>query len=179
VPHKNIVVEAFMKIRVTIILLLIFPGIAICGQLETKFGPILFETNEQIIDYGQSLVPKEYPELHLRPLTLEAIISRHEKIFTEVCAKLDINLNGIKTKIRIVDSLEQLHVEYKRYVPHSEKSVTSFYSHRDKTIWYSPERLSHGIILHETAHAIMDHYFIRPIPAGVDELVSEMLEQTN
>ena len=168
-----------MKISVTIILLLIFPSISICGQLETKFGPILFETNEQVIDYGRGLVPKGNPELHLLPLSFEAIIYRHEKIFAEVCAKLDINLNGIKTKIRIVDSLEQLHIEYKRYVPHSEKAVTSFYSHPDKTIWYTPERLSYGIILHETAHAVMDHYFIRPIPSGVDELVSEMLEQSN
>ena len=168
-----------MKIRFTIILLLIFPGTSICGQVETKFGPILYETNKQIIDYGQSLLPKGHPERHLRSLTLGAIISRHERLFAEVCEKLDIHLNGIKTKVRLVDSLEQLHVEYKRYVPYSEKSVTSFYSHPDKTIWYSPERLSYGIILHETAHAVMDHYFIRPIPSGVDEFVSEMLEQSN
>lgn len=168
-----------MKIIVTIILLLIFPSISICGQLETKFGPILFETNEQITDYGRSLVPKGRPELHLRPLTFEAIIYRHEKIFAEVCTKLDIHLNGIKTTIRIFDSLEQLHVEYKRYVPNSDKTVNAFYSHLDKTIFYTPERLSYGIILHETAHAVMDHYFIRPIPSGVDELVSEMLEQSN
>ena len=97
-PRKNILVEAFMKISVTILLLIIFPSIAICGQLETKFGPILFETNEQVVEYGRSLVPKENPELHLRPLTFEAIIYRHEKIFADVCAKLDIHLNGIKTK---------------------------------------------------------------------------------
>ena len=61
----------------------------------------------QVVDYGRSLVPKGNPELHLLPLTFEAIIYRHEKIFAEVCAKLDIHLNGIKTKIRIVEPLEQ------------------------------------------------------------------------
>ena len=86
---------------------------------------------------------------------------------------------ALKRKIRIVGSVEQLHVKYKRYVPNSLKTVTSFYSHVDKTIWYTPERLSYGIILHETAHAVMDHYFIRPIPPGVDELISEMLEHSN
>ena len=168
-----------MKILITIFLLLIFPGSANSGQLETKFGPILYESNKQLRDYGQSLVPKNTPEHHLHTLTHATIISRHESIFEDVCAKLDIMLNGIKTTIRIVDSLEQLRVEYNRYVPHSEKAVTSFYSHQDKTIWYATERLSYGLILHETAHAVMDHYFIRPIPAGVDELVSEMLEQSN
>lgn len=168
-----------MKTPVTFFLLLILPATSICGQLETKFGPILYETDEQIFDYGQSLAPEDQTERHPRPLKLKEIISRHETIFEYVCTKLDINLNGSKTTVRIIESLEQLRVEYNRYVPHSKKAVTSFYSHADKTIWYSPERLTHGIILHETAHAVMDHYFIRPIPVGVDELISEMLEQSN
>ena len=168
-----------MKFHLTIFLLLILPSASVCAQLETKFGPVLYETNEQIIDYERSLGPKDNPDSHRTNPSLETIISRHEKLFEEVCTKLDIHLNDIKTTVRIVASLDQLRAEYKRYVPNSDKAVTAFYSHQDKTIWYSQERLSYGIILHETAHAVMDHYFIRPIPAGVDELVSEMLEQTD
>ncbi len=168
-----------MKFHLTIFLLLFLPSASVCAQLETKFGPVLYETNEQIIDYERSLGPKENPESHRTNPSLETIISRHENLFEEVCAKLDIYLNDIKTTVRIVASLDQLRAEYKQYVPNSDKAVTAFYSHQDKTIWYSQERLSYGIILHETAHAVMDHYFIRPIPAGVDELVSEMLEQTD
>ena len=168
-----------MKFHLTIFLLLILPSASVCAQLETKFGPVLYETNEQIIDYERSLGPKDNPDSHRTNPSLETIISRHENLFEEVCAKLDIYLNDIKTTVRIVASLDQLRAEYKRYVPNSDKAVTAFYSHQDKTIWYSQERLSYGIILHETAHAVMDHYFIRPIPAGVDEFVSEMLEQTD
>ena len=168
-----------MKFHLTIFLLLILPSASVCAQLETKFGPVLYETNEQIIDYERSLGPKDNPDSHRTNPSLETIISRHENLFEEVCAKLDIYLNDIKTTVRIVASLDQLRAEYKRYVPNSDKAVTAFYSHQNKTIWYSQERLSYGIILHETAHAVMDHYFIRPIPAGVDELVSEMLEQTD
>ena len=168
-----------MKFHLTIFLLLILPSASVCAQLETKFGPVLYETNEQIIDYERSLGPKDNPDSHRTNPSLETIISRHENLFEEVCAKLDIYLNDIKTTVRIVASLDQLRAEYKQYVPNSDKAVTAFYSHQDKTIWYSQERLSYGIILHETAHAVMDHYFIRPIPAGVDELVSEMLEQTD
>jgi hypothetical protein len=168
-----------MKFHLTIFLLLILPSASFCAQLETKFGPVLYETNEQIIDYERSLGPKDNPDSHRTTPSLETIISRHENLFEEVCAKLDIYLNDIKTTVRIVASLDQLRAEYKRYVPNSDKAVTAFYSHQDKTIWYSQERLSYGIILHETAHAVMDHYFIRPIPAGVDELISEMLEQTD
>jgi hypothetical protein len=168
-----------MKFHLTIFLLLILPSASICAQLDTKFGPILYETNEQIIDYERSLGPKDNRDSHRTNPSLETIISRHENLFEEVCAKLDIYLNDIKTTVRIVASLDKLRAEYKRYVPNGDKAVTAFYSHQDKTIWYSQERLSYGIILHETAHAVMDHYFIRPIPAGVDELVSEMLEQTD
>ena len=168
-----------MKFHLTIFLLLFLPSASVCAQLETKFGPVLYETNEQIIDYERSLGPKDNPDSHRTNPSLETIISRHENLFEEVCAKLDIYLNDIKTTVRIVASLDQLRAEYKQYVPNSDKAVTAFYSHQDKTIWYSQERLSYGIILHETAHAVMDHYFIRPIPAGVDELVSEMLEQTD
>ena len=163
-----------MKFQLIIFFLLILPGTSFCAQLETRFGPVIYETQEQIIDYERSLGPRS----QRKSPTLETIIDRHESLFEVVCKKLDIYLKNSKTTVRIVTSLEQLRAEYKRYVPGSNKAVTAFYSHQDKTIWYSQERLSYGIVLHETAHAVMDHYFIRPIPAGVDELVSEMLEQT-
>ena len=119
----------------------------------------MYETNEQSIDYERSLGPKDNPGFHRTNPSLETIISRHENLFEEVCAKLDIYLNDIKTTVRIVASLDQLRAEYKRYVPNGGKAVTAFYSHQDKAIWYSQERLNYGIILHETAHAIMYHYF--------------------
>ena len=167
-----------MKFQLIIFFLLILPGTSFCAQLETRFGPVIYETQEQIIDYERSLGPRDNADSQRTSQTLETIISRNESLFVVVCEKLDIYLKNSKTTVRIVTSLEQLRAEYKRYVPGSNKAVTAFYSHQDKTIWYSQERLSYGIVLHETAHAVMDHYFIRPIPAGVDELVSEMLEQT-
>ena len=117
-----------MKFHLTIFLLLILPSASVCAQLETKFGPVLYETNEQIIDYERSLGPKDNPVSHRTNPSLETIISRHENLFEEVCAKLDIYLNDIKTTVRIVASLDQLRAEYKRYVPNGDKAVTAFYS---------------------------------------------------
>lgn len=169
--------EALMKKQTTFIvvifLLLCLPAPSISARVETKFGPILYDTNEQLIDYGRSLRPAILPAFNFPKPSLDVIVGRHEHIFETVCEKLDINLNGLKTSVRIVTSLKELRAEYKRLVPDSGKAVTAFYSHRDKTIWYALERMSRDVALHETAHAVLDHYFIRPIPAGVDEFVAE------
>ena len=178
-PHRAEAV--LMKTQITfgmaILLLLLLPLASTAAQLETRFGPILYDTNEQLIDYGRSLNPVFRLGLTVAKPSIDEVVARHEYIFETACDRLDINLNGMKTAVRIVTSLKELRAEYQRLVPDSVKIVNAFYSHRDKTIWYAQERLSRGLALHETAHAILDHYFIRPIPAGVDELVAEMVQR--
>jgi len=159
-------------------ILLCLPAISISARLETSFGPILYETDEQIVEYGRSIRPLLSPAYRSEP-PLEVIASRHEYLFETVCDKLDIKLNDVKTIVRIVTSLNELRDEYKRLVPDGDMSLTAFYSHADKTIWYAQESLSRELVLHETAHAVLDHYFIRPIPAKVDEIIAETLERSN
>jgi len=163
---------------IAIYLLLCLPEPSISEHLETRFGPILYDTNEQIMEYGRSIRPLLSPAYRSKP-PLDVIVSRHEYVFESVCEKLGIKLNDLKTIVRIVSSLKELRAEYKRLVPDGDMSVTAFYSHADKTIWYAQESLSRKLVIHETAHAVLDHYFIQPIPAGVDEIIAETLEKSN
>ena len=162
-----------------ICLLLCLPSPSISARLETRFGPILYDTDEQLVDYVRCLHPYVPPVLNYSKPSQDEIVARHEYIFETICDKLDIKLNGLKTSVRIVSSLEKLRAEYRRLVPGSTKKVSAFYSKRHKTIWYALENLNHDIALHETAHAVLDHYFIRTIPAGVDEIVAEKVERFN
>ena len=172
-----------MKIRTTfylvIGLLLCFPSLAFAARLETRFGPILYDSTEQLREYGRCLYPFLPRALNFTDPTQEEIVSRHEYIFETICDRLGIRLNGQKTAVQLVDSVDELRAEYHRLVPDSRKTVKAFYSHQDKTIWYALNRLDHDVALHETAHAILDHYFFRPIPAGIDESVAEMVERTH
>lgn len=175
-PGKG-VLKSSAAVIVACCLLMCFPSDARSARIETRFGPIFFETKDQVISYGRSLRPLLSPAYRTIPIPADFIISRHESIFETVCEKLDIKLQNLKTSVRIVASLKELREEYKRLVPDSDMPVIAFYSHNDKTIWYAQESLSRELILHETAHAVLDHYFVQPIPAKIDEIIAEKLEQ--
>jgi hypothetical protein len=170
-----------MKIQINFcivaFLLLVLPAASLSDQLETKFGPILYDTSEQLVAYGRSLGPENRIVFSFEDPSPEVIAARHEYLFERVCDQLDIILNGLRTSVRLVTSIKELQVEYRQIVPESTKVVNAFYSHRDKTIWYAQERMSRGLALHETAHAVIDHYFIQALPAGVDEFVAEKMQQ--
>jgi len=163
---------------IAICLLLCLPALSTSARLETRYGPILYDTNEQIIDYGRSIRPLLSPAYRYA-LPLDVIVSRHEYLFETVADKLDIKLNGLKISVRLVTSLEELRDKYKRLVPDGNMSVTAFYGHADKTIWYAVESLNRELVLHETAHAVLHHYFIQSIPAKVDEIIARTVERSD
>ncbi|MBW6511451.1 MAG: hypothetical protein K0A93_04925 [Desulfuromonadaceae bacterium] len=73
----------------------------------------------------------------------------------------------------------ELRAVYRRLVPTSRKVVNAFYRHSDKTIWYAQERLSRVLALHEVTHVVLDHYFVQPIPVGVNELLANLVQRSN
>lgn len=160
-------------------LALLLPRAAAAARLETRFGPILYDSAAQLQAYGRSLNPVARFGLKVAEPSVETIVARHEYLFAITCARLDIELNGMPTAVRIVTTLAELREVYRHLVPTSSKLVDAFYSHRDKTIWYAQERLSRELALHEVTHAVLDHYFVQPIPVGVDELLANLVQRSN
>lgn len=164
---------------VAILAQLSLPTFSLSANVETRFGPIIYDTKEQIVAYGRSIRPLLSPAYRRLEPPFEVIVSRHEHLFETVCSNLDIRLDGQKTNVRIVSSLKELRSAYRHFVPDIYLPVTAFYSHADKTIWYAVESLSREQILHETAHAVLDHYFFQAIPKKVDEIIARSVEQSD
>lgn len=150
---------------------------ALAAELETRFGPIEYDRPEQLPAYAKALEPYLRPAVNFRTPEMDEILARHEYIFESVGKKLGIKVDKLKTRVRLVDTLGELRAEYRRLVPESDKKVTGFYVHATHTIWYALERLDFDLAHHETAHAVLGAYFLRPIPAEIDEMVARGVER--
>ena len=99
------------------------------------------------------------------------IAAKFDTIFRRAQEILDMYSPGIHTTIKIVkdqSNVEGIHA--KRY-GYGTKAV-AFYLFEENTIYVAVKDLSEGVLAHEMAHCIIDHYFqVRP-PRKVEELLA-------
>lgn len=163
----------YIIVPVCLIALLSTPSVA--ATLETEVGPIIYQSDKDLIEYGRKIRSIFSPTAFVP--SKATIAARHEFIFAAVCKELDIVLNDAKTFTRIVKTKAELQKVYDAIPPGTGHKVNAFYHHPEKTIWLALESLTPAIAAHEIGHAVMDHYFIRQVPAGIDEMVAEDLEE--
>lgn len=80
-----------------------------------------------------------------------------------------------KIVVKIFSDEEELDKEYFE-IFHVSKNFKSFYIHAYKTIYTSEENISDSLIVHEMAHAIVDHYFSVLPPAKVSEVLASYVD---
>lgn len=108
--------------------------------------------------------------------TPEEILSNNiENLFDEVSDILDMHLYSYKGNIRIYRNREELK---KALLDKFERDIDypAIYHDQGNTIYMSAEGLRVGILAHEMAHAIINHYFVVKPPMRIQEVLSGFVE---
>ncbi|MCM8794102.1 MAG: hypothetical protein NC898_06600, partial [Candidatus Omnitrophica bacterium] len=100
-----------------------------------------------------------------------------DALFLEVSDILDIHLRSFKGNIIILNDFQSLDREFYRLYRMPLKSF-SFYVYETNTIYISFDNLRVGILGHEIAHAIINHYFVVPPPMKIQEVLAGYVEYT-
>ena len=110
--------------------------------------------------------------------TPEEILGNNiENLFDEVSDTLDMHLYSYKGNIRIYRNREELKkVLFDRFGRHVD--YPAIYHEQGNTIYMSAEGLRVGILAHEMAHAIIDHYFVVKPPMRIQEVLAGFVEYT-
>lgn len=101
-----------------------------------------------------------------------------DQIFSHVQIILDMPIAGMKVKIKLYNTPDEVATLYKQQVSkgasiaHQTAKPLAFYWKKDNTIHIQVEQLNLGMLAHEMAHAIMFHYFIPPPPLKVQEMLA-------
>jgi hypothetical protein len=126
-------------------------------------------------------------ELTKRPLCFDQTAKYGEVVtFREICRRLDNLYNRAqdvlnmypempKIKINIFRDRDELNDEFFKIFG-KESDFKSFYVYEHNTIYTSEREIEDSVIIHETAHAIIDHYFSVVPPETVGEILAAYVD---
>lgn len=105
----------------------------------------------------------------------QLMVQNIDILFKEVCNILDMHLYSYHGDIKIYQSKEELKKTFSEMFGGELKSE-SFYCYEENTIYISTQGINPGILGHEMAHAIINHYFVVMPPMKVQEVLAGYVE---
>ena len=107
--------------------------------------------------------------------TQEEICRRLDKLYNRVQDVLDMHPKTPKIKIKIFKDRDELNDEFVKIFG-KEGDFKSFYVYKYNTIYTSESDIEDSVIIHEIAHAIIDHYFSVIPPKTVGEILAAYVD---
>jgi hypothetical protein len=100
---------------------------------------------------------------------------KFEQIFRKVEKILDMYPRGIHINVKIYRNAEELPM-VGQGISGGINKASSFYIHKQRTIYTTVKDISEAVVSHEIAHSIIDHYFVVLPPRKVQELLANYVE---
>jgi hypothetical protein len=160
---------------------------------ETKLTAITYHHPSQLIQFSKGIKPTAFIR------TLDKLFRGKEGIsttatlgefvdtlFEKVQGVLDMPQPGLRVTIRLLEDRGDLSEAYASVSsPEGSalraktfaKAPIAFYWQKTNTIYLQMEDLSIGILAHEMAHAVIDHYFIIRPPAKIAEMLCQYVDR--
>ena len=188
--------RAFLKIAALLIIISLLGSALSCSILFAVDDEALPD-NEDWISMGSNFFVLYYDpsanledlerELTKRPLyfdqaarygevtTQEEICQRLDKLYNRVQDVLDMHPKTPRIKIKIFKDRDGLNDEFAKIFG-KPGDFKSFYVYKHNTIYTSESDIEDSVIIHEIAHAIIDHYFSVIPPEAVGEILASYVD---
>ncbi len=101
----------------------------------------------------------------------ETLSEKFDAIFSRVEDILDMYPSRINVRVNVYKNREGLDRAYEEIFDEPNKAV-SFYIYKTNTIYTTERAVTEGILAHEMAHCIIDHYFVILPPRKVQEMLA-------
>ncbi|OKY76352.1 MAG: hypothetical protein BM485_03695 [Desulfobulbaceae bacterium DB1] len=151
-------------------------------QLETRHAVLLFESRE-VLDLFAGKIRydrRRDPAAHLLVPSDETgdngITEKIDALFMRVQEILDMRRKMEKVTIKIYPDTGSLRDVYQRLF-RSKDAMRAWYLYEKNTIYVTVADVHEGMLAHEMAHAIIDHFFsVRP-PSATAEILARYVDK--
>ncbi len=138
---------------------------------------ILYQEAGDLIDFNSKIkYPAQavkQPDVSKPPASAAA--ERVDILFER--AKNLLGMHGFvnQIKIRLYKDKDQLKKAYYE-IYKSQSDVRAWYTHKELTVYIQLEDLHEGMLAHELAHAVIDHYLMVPPPHETAEILARYVD---
>lgn len=101
----------------------------------------------------------------------DIVAEKFDAIFTKVQDILDMYPSKIHVTINIYKNSDGLNTAYEE-IFNEPGTAPSFYIYKTNTIYTTENAIREGILAHEMAHCIIDHYFVILPPRKIQEMLA-------
>ncbi len=159
---------------------------------HSKLVTIFYDNEAQLSEFARKIQPESTTRtlskvfLGKGPASKKVLGDFLETLFQRIQMILDMPLPGLKVKIIIHKSLDELSrlfaAEFggpskKQRQLGASEDVPAFYVKRTNTIHLQTEKLTIGILAHEMAHCVTEHYFVIRPPPKMAEMMSQLVDR--
>ena len=152
-------------------------------RIETKHTIIQYETFEDLKDFDSNIAysPEGFSLLNLFSAgdsddPAGSLAKKLDALYERVQQILDMRGMLKKVRINLYSGRRKLHEAYLS-ITGQECRIRAWYMFEVNTIYINIDDVDEGIIAHEMAHSIIDHYFaVRP-PTATAEILATYVDQ--
>lgn len=149
---------------------------------ETKFTLIRYRSPESLIQFVRKLnygpqTPPLYPpysDSKADPL-IANVTQKVDAIYLRVQMILDMQRQVKKVTINLYPNQHRLQTAYAKIFSEPCK-VRAFYVHKYNSLYLNAEDIHEGMLAHELAHAVIDHYLLIRLPTASAEILARYVE---
>jgi len=127
-----------------------------------KFGPSNWNPSSSLVELSQIEISK------MVSLKTDAIFERVQKI-------LDMRKPFARPSIKIYSNIDELKKAYRK-IYNSECKIRAWYRYRTNTIYINVNDVHAGMVAHELAHAIIDHFLVVKPPPQTAEILARYVD---
>ncbi len=151
--------------------------------LESEYIVVRFQKREHIEEFNNK-IEYESGDWYLKKLVSggggfameDEVASKMDALFERVQELLDMKKNMEKVNINVYKNRQQLDGAY--YSLYRKKgSLRAWYSFNRNTIFVNVEDLHEGMLAHELAHAVVDHYLQMRPPKATAEILARYVDK--
>ncbi len=149
------------------------------SSVEGNFFVLYYNTSANLEDIKRELTKRplyfDQAARYGEVATSREICYRLDKLYNRVQDVLDMHPKTPKIKIKIFKDRDELNDEFVKIFD-KNRDFKSFYVYKYNTIYTSESDIEDSIIIHEMAHAIIDHYFSVIPPETVREILAAYVD---
>jgi hypothetical protein len=152
-------------------------------NMETKYTIVHYQSLEDLkkfnykVQYGQAQwsLKRLFSKSGSDNL-VDRIRTKMDVLFERVQDILDMRKKMRKVKIHIYHDKAQLHDAYSR-IYKGPCRIRAWYRYRNNTVYVNVNDLHEGMLAHELAHAIIDHYLLVRPPVATAEILARYVDR--
>lgn len=108
---------------------------------------------------------------------LNAVAVKVDALYERVQEILDMRGDMAKVVLRLYPNQDALALAYRALTGSSNLRVRAWYMYERNTIYLNARDVNEGIVAHEMAHAIIDHYLLVRPPRATAEILARYVDE--